>query len=83
MRNISVTEARINLKEIFGAVSYQKERIVFTNHGRKVAVVPIEDLELLEALENEEDIREGEIALKESQNEGSISFDEMKRRVGL
>lgn len=48
-----------------------------------MAIVPIEDLERLEALENAEDIREAKLALKEVEEKGSISFDEMKKRIGL
>lgn len=83
MRSISVTQARKDLGDIFGEVNYHKARILLTNHKKRVAIVPIEDLETLEALENEEDIREAKIALKEVEKKGSISFDEMKKRVGL
>lgn len=83
MKSISVTNARKDLGDIFGNVSYHKERIILTNHKKRVAIVPIEDLELLEALENAEDIREAKIALREVEEHGSISFDEMKKRVGL
>ncbi len=83
MRNISVTQARKDLGEIFGDVNYSKERVVLTNHKKRIAIVPIEDLELLEALENEEDIREAKRALKEVEKKGSIPFAEMKKRVGL
>lgn len=37
----------------------------------------------LQLLEDEDDIREAEIALKEVEEKGSIPFDEMKKRVGL
>jgi prevent-host-death family protein len=83
MRSISVTKARKDLGDIFGEVNYRKQRILLTNHKKRVAIVPIEDLERLEAMENEEDIREAEIALKEIEEKGSISFNEMKKRVGL
>lgn len=81
-RRVSVTQARKELGDLFGEVNYHKERILLTNHKKCVAIVPIEDLELLEALENAEDIHEARLALKEIRAKGSISFDEMKRRVG-
>ncbi|MCE5318729.1 MAG: type II toxin-antitoxin system Phd/YefM family antitoxin [Parachlamydia sp.] len=83
MKSISVTQARKDLGDIFGEVSYYKERIILTNHKKRVAIVPIEDLELLEALENEEDIRQAQLALNEVKKKGSIPFAEMKKRVGL
>lgn len=81
-RSVSVTQARKELGDLFGEVNYHKERILLTNHKKCVAIVPIEDLELLEALEDAEDIHEARLALKEIREKGSISFEEMKRRVG-
>lgn len=80
-KKISVTQARKDLSEIFGEVNYHKQRILLTSHKKSVAIVPIEDLELLEALDNAEDIREARLALREIREKGSISFEEMKRRV--
>jgi prevent-host-death family protein len=82
LRRISVTQARKELGNVFSEVNYNRERIVLTNQKKCVAIVPIEDLERLEAMEDAEDIREAELALKEVDEEGSISFDEMKKRVG-
>lgn len=81
-RSISVTQARKDLGDLFGEVNYHKERIVLTNHKKCVAIVPIEDLELLEALEEAEDIHEARLALKEIKEKGSVSFEEMKKRLG-
>lgn len=80
-KSISVTKAREVLGDIFGEVNYQKARIVLTSHKKSIAVVPIEDLELLEALEDAHDIYEAKQALKEIKKKGSISFEEMKRRI--
>lgn len=83
MRSFSVSQARDGMKEIVNSVAYGKERIYLTSHNKKVvALVPIQDLEILEALENAEDIREAELALKEIKKKGSISFAEMKKRLG-
>jgi prevent-host-death family protein len=80
-KSISVTEARKELGEVFSVVNYQKERIILTSHKRQVALVPIEDLERLEALEDASDIEEARLALKEIKSKGTISFDEMKKRL--
>lgn len=82
MKSISVTQARKDLGDIFGQVNYHKKRILLTNHKKRVAIVPIEDLELLEALENAEDLREAKLALKEIEEKGTLSFEEMKKRLG-
>lgn len=82
LRNIPVTQARKELGEVFGEVSYNKERIILTNRKRKVAIVPMEDLELLEALEDADDIHEAKLAIKEAKEKGTIPFEEMKRKYG-
>lgn len=82
--SIAVSKTSHDVSELVRRVADGKERIYFTSHNKKiVALVPIEDLEVLEAMETEEDIREAELALKEIEEKGSISFEEMKRRVGL
>ena len=82
MKSVSVTQARKDLGDIFGEVNYHKQRILLTNHKKRVAIVPIEDLETLEALENANDIHEAKLALKEIKEKGTISLKEMKKRLG-
>lgn len=83
MKSISVTQARKDLGDIFGEVNYTKERIILTNRKRRVAIVPFEDLEKLQALEDAEDIAEAETALREYRKNGkAISQQEMKRLLG-
>ena len=81
-KEISVTEARKHLGDVFGAVNYKKERFVLTNYKKRVAIVPIDDLEILEALEDADDIYEAILAFHEIKEKGSIPFDEMKRLFG-
>lgn len=80
--SISATQARKELGEIFRGVNYHKKRILLTNHKKRVAVVPIEDLETLEAREVAQDIHEAKKALKEIEVKGTISLKEMKKRLG-
>ena len=47
--SFSITEARANFSDILGRVTFAKERIIVKGHGgKRVAIVPIEDLEYLE-----------------------------------
>jgi prevent-host-death family protein len=82
MGSISVSHARREMSQLVNRVAYGKERIYLTSHEKKiVALVPIEDVEALEAIENEEDIREAELALKEIEEKGSIPIAEVRRRL--
>lgn len=72
---ITTAEARRKFAEIVNRVAYGKERITVTRRGKTVvAVVPIEDVALLEELEDRVDIQAARKAIREK---GSISLDEL------
>lgn len=50
---IPVTQARAELAELVSQVAYAGERVTLTRHGKSLAaLVPISDLERLEALDS-------------------------------
>lgn len=84
MDTVNTTEARDNLAEVINRVIYAKDRVRITRRGKEVAaVVPIEDLELLERLEDEIDLSEARKALADVREHGSIPWDEAKKQLGL
>lgn len=84
MDSLNTTEARENLADVLNRVAYTKSRVRITRRGREIAaVVPIEDLELIERLENEIDVREAKKALKEAAAKGTIPWADVKRELGL
>ncbi len=84
MDSVNTTEAREKLAEVINRVAYAKDRVRITRHGKQVAaVVPIEDLELLEHMEDQIDIREAKKALAEARKHGTIPWDEAKKDLGL
>ena len=63
-QDIPTNEARERLAELLGRVHHAKARIRITRHGKAVAaLVPIEDLVRLEALEDQADVAAAEKAL--------------------
>jgi len=81
MVRLSVTEARDALAEALNRVAYAGERIVLERHGKRLAaLIPVEDLELLEELEDRADVKAARKALRE---EGSESWEDVKRRNGI
>lgn len=55
MRRITVSAVRERIGEVVSHVALRRERIVLTRHGREIgAIVPMEDLEQLRALEAED-----------------------------
>jgi len=76
-----IADIRNNLADAINRVAYAGERIVLERRGKGVAaLVSVEDLELLERLEDESDIRAARKALKEK---GRIPFEDFKKKHGL
>ena len=84
MTKVSTVEARGQFSEIINRSAYAKERIVLTRRGKEVvAMVPIEDLRVLEELENRIDLEDIEMALSNPDNKGHIRWDKIKKDLGL
>jgi len=84
MDSVNTTEVRENLADVLNRVAYGKDRLRITRRGKQLAaVVPIEDLEYLERLEDEIDIREAKRALADIKKKGGIPWEELKKELGL
>jgi len=84
MTKMPVSEARNDFSEIINIVSYRGDRVVLQRRGKDVvAVVPIEDLELLEALEDKLDIDAARKALREAGKKGTVSWNKIKEELGI
>ncbi len=56
---VTAANARDNLSELINRAAYGKERVVLTRRGKAlVALVPVEDIKLLEAIEDRQDADE-------------------------
>ena len=81
MTRVSMTKARQDFTDIANRVMFGSERIcIEKNNKPAVAVVPIEDLEMIEALEDKIDVAEALKALKEP---GFISLKALKKKLGI
>jgi prevent-host-death family protein len=75
---MKVADIRNQLADAINRVAYAGERIVLERRGKKVAaLVSVEDLELLEEMEDQADIRAAKKALKEK---GGITLEELKKK---
>jgi len=78
-----ISEARETFSTTVNRVAFGHERVVLTRHGKRVAaVVPVEDLELLEALEDARDLDEVRAALADPENRDPVAWDELKNQLG-
>lgn len=83
---MSATEARKDFSGTINRVAYGRERLVINRHKDEVAVIPAEDLALLERLEREAEDRidaaEADRVLADP-GEGRTSWERVKEELGL
>ena len=88
MTRLTVSKAREEFPEVVNRAAHGKERTIVSSRGKDLAaVIPIEDLRLLERLAQEEmdriDIEDARAALKEADEKGTIPLREARKRLGL
>lgn len=86
MTRLASGRVRQEFSETINRVAYGRERIILHRRGKSLAaLIPIEDLRLLEALEDRLDIEEAERILAEARvkREKPIVWERAKKRLGL
>ncbi len=75
---ITTVAARRHFSDLINRVAYGKHRVVVTRRSQPLAaVVPIEDVALLEEIEDREDLNAARAALREAKRKGTIPLDEV------
>ena len=78
---MAASKARTQFAEVLNRVAYGGERVILERHGKPaVALVSLEDLELLRALEDRLDLEDVRAALAEG---GAIPWVQAKAELGL
>src|SRR5947207_8259776 len=83
MAKIAVIDARKDLADILNRAAYGKERVVLTRRGKDVAaIVPMDDLNMLEAIEDHMDLKESEKILERvrARSEQLLTIEEVKTK---
>jgi prevent-host-death family protein len=81
MTVVKVSEFRSDISDYANKVAYEGERICVERNNKPLfAVVPIDDMKLLEQLEDQMDLELAKEALKKGK---FISFGSLKRELGL
>jgi len=83
--HIPTVEARNRFSEVINRAAFGKERIVLTRRGKDlVAVVPMEDVELLESLADQLDIKLADAVKKNIEaGEPTMPLDEVAKAWGI
>ncbi len=83
MTTVTAKQLKERSADVLGRVQYGRERVAVTRHGKEVAaVVSIEDVRLLERLEDLFDTHDALAAIEEAEREGTISLDELRKKLG-
>jgi prevent-host-death family protein len=81
--SITVSEARQDFADVVNRVAYGNERVTVVRRGRDlVAIVPMSDVLLLEAIEDELDLAAAREALADSDEAPRIQWTELRARLG-
>ena len=88
MTRLKVSKARGEFPEVVNRAAYGKERTILSRRGKDLAaVIPMDDLRLLERLTQEEmdrqDLEDARAALAEAEEKGTIPLEEARKRLGL
>ena len=84
MTHLNVSKAREEFPEVVNRAAYGKERTIVSRRGKDMAaVIPMDDLRLLERLAQEEmdrqDLKDARAALKEAKKKGTIRLRDLMR----
>ncbi len=84
MVKVDATVARNGFSDLINKVRYGSHRVLIERRGKEVAaLVPLEDLRLLEMLEDTIDIEAARKALANPKNKIRVPLDEVKKRLRL
>jgi prevent-host-death family protein len=84
MEEITTADARKNMAELLNRAAYGKERFVVTRHGKElVAIVPLEEVTLLDRLRTLLSRKDFEAALEEVQRAETRSWSDVRRELDV
>ena len=84
MTRLPASQVRDHFAEVLNRVAYGRDRVILERRGKDLAaLVSLEDLKLLEALEDHIDIQDALAALEEGERQGVIPWEEIKKDLGL
>ncbi len=84
MAHLPASKAREGFSDTINRVAFGKERVVLRRRGKDIAaVVPIDDLRLLEELEDRMDLVDARAALAETKKKGAKRLDAILKELGI
>lgn len=83
MGDVTTVAARNEFSAIVNRAAFGKERVILKRRGKAIAaVVPIDDVELLETMEDQCDIADALAARREARRKGTKSLEKLRAELG-
>ena len=83
MATITTVSARNEFSSVLNRAAFGKERVILQRRGKPIAaVVSMDDLLLLQALEDKLDIADALASRKEAAKKGTKSFAKLRAELG-
>jgi len=83
MTILEATKAKGAFRDTINRAAYGKERIILTRRGKPLAaIVPLEDLQLLDELENAADAEDVRVAREEAARGEVVAWEDVKTEFG-
>lgn len=86
MTKLAASQVRDSFSDTLNRVAYRGERIVLRRRGKDLAaIVPMGDLNLIQQIEDEIDLREARKALSEMKRKGlkPVPYEQVRKKLGL
>jgi len=84
MSRLAASEAREHFADVLNRVAYGGDRVVVERRGKEMAaIVSLDDLKVLEAIEDRLDIDDALAAIEEAEQKGTTSWSSLKAELGL
>jgi len=84
MVRIAAGDLRKDVAEVLNKVAYGHERVIVHRRGKDaVAIISLEDLALLEAFEDQLDLKDAQVARREAKERGTVAWNDLKLELGV
>lgn len=81
---LNTADAKEQFTDLINRVVHSKERVILTRRGQEIAaIIPLEDLTLLQEAQDRHDLKDAIDALKEVRNVGTMTLDQLKEDIGI
>ncbi len=82
MKKYSIGKVRSKIADVVNRATYGKERTIIVKHGKAVAaIVPFEDVEHWQKLEDQADVMVAKEALADARKNGTVPWEKVKAKL--